>query len=392
MSSVTEMTNLSVDTRVSPTDQVDHAIVLPIDWYFDPDIYAREIKVLFESGLQYVGHELMVPKVGDFKTLERFEHAQMLVRQADGGVSLISNICRHRQALMLEGAGALPHQRISCPLHRWVYGADGQLLAAPQFAQNPCLHLARTELHNWRGLLFRGDMGDALHFDDIPLAEYFDFSGYSLDRVEMTDYPFNWKTFIEVYLEDYHVGVIHPGLKKFVSCHNLEWSYGARWSMQTVGLNPQWGNSRSAPYRQWQDELNRRHAEDSSAYPFGAIWFTYYPGLMIEWYPDVLVISTIQPTGIGQCRNMVEYYYPADIVAHQRGLIEAQQSAYHETAVEDEVICIKMQQGRRALYRDGKNETGPYQSPLEDGMRHFHRFLRKNIDSKTTVMAQISIK
>ena len=100
---------------------------------------------------------------------------------------------------------------------------------------------------------------------------------------------------------------------------------------------------------------------------------------MIEWYPDVLVISTIQPTGIEQCRNTVEFYYPKDIVLHQRGLIEAQQNAYMQTAVEDEVICIKMQQGRQALHQQGKNETGPYQSPLEDGMRHFHQFLRQNI-------------
>ncbi len=358
---------------------LDQMAVLSIDWYFDPEIYEQELSKLFGRGLQYVGHELMVPLVGDFKTLERFNHAQMLVRQADGRINLVSNICRHRQALMLEGAGALPNQRISCPLHRWAYDTDGRLLIAPQFPQNPCLHLASTPLFNWRGLLFSGDATDAALNDDIPLAHYFDFSDYALDRVESVDYSFNWKTFIEVYLEDYHVGVIHPGLKKFVSCQNLEWTYGARWSMQTVGLNPQWGNSRSEAYQLWQAELNNRHGRTSDAYPFGAIWFTYYPGLMIEWYPDVLVISTIQPTGIEQCRNIVEYYYPADIVAHQRGLIAAQQNAYRETAVEDEVICIKMQHGRRALYQSGQNQVGPYQIPLEEGMQHFHQFLRQYI-------------
>ncbi|HUM99392.1 MAG TPA: aromatic ring-hydroxylating dioxygenase subunit alpha [Halothiobacillus sp.] len=357
----------------------DQVAALSIDWYFDPAIYQQELSRLFGAGLQYVGHELMVPAVGDFKTLERFNHAQMLVRQADGRINLVSNICRHRQALMLEGQGALPNQRISCPLHRWAYDTDGHLLIAPQFPQNPCLHLPSTHLFNWRGLLFQGDATEAALMDDLPLAHYFDFSGYALDRVESVDYPFNWKTFIEVYLEDYHVGVIHPGLKKFVSCQNLEWAYGARWSLQTVGLNPQWGHSRSEAYQLWQAELQHRQGQTLDAYPFGAIWFTYYPGLMIEWYPDVLVISTIQPTGIAQCRNTIEYYYPADIVAHQRGLIEAQQSAYRETAVEDEVICIKMQQGRHALYQTGQNQVGPYQSPLEDGMQHFHQFLREHI-------------
>ena len=38
-----------------------------------------------------------------------------------------------------------------------------------------------------------------------------DFSGYVLDRVEMHECDYNWKTFIEVYLEDYHVEPVPPG-------------------------------------------------------------------------------------------------------------------------------------------------------------------------------------
>jgi choline monooxygenase len=39
-----------------------------------------------------------------------------------------------------------------------------------------------------------------------------------------------------------------------------------------------------------------------------------------------------------------------------------------------------MSEGRRALYEQGVNETGPYQSPMEDGMVHFHKFLRREIE------------
>jgi hypothetical protein len=31
---------------------------LPVDWYFDPQVYALEQKILFERGPGYVGHEL----------------------------------------------------------------------------------------------------------------------------------------------------------------------------------------------------------------------------------------------------------------------------------------------------------------------------------------------
>jgi choline monooxygenase len=39
-----------------------------------------------------------------------------------------------------------------------------------------------------------------------------------------------------------------------------------------------------------------------------------------------------------------------------------------------------MDAGRRALYAQGRSETGPYQSPMEDGMRHFHEFYRSQMD------------
>jgi phenylpropionate dioxygenase-like ring-hydroxylating dioxygenase large terminal subunit len=43
-------------------------------------------------------------------------------------------------------------------------------------------------------------------------ATALNFDGYLLDHVEVHECAYNWKTFIEVYLEDYHVGPFHPGL------------------------------------------------------------------------------------------------------------------------------------------------------------------------------------
>jgi choline monooxygenase len=35
-----------------------------------------------------------------------------------------------------------------------------------------------------------------------------------------------------------------------------------------------------------------------------------------------------------------------------------------------------MERGRRALYDQGLDDAGPYQSPLEDTLVHFHEWLR----------------
>jgi phenylpropionate dioxygenase-like ring-hydroxylating dioxygenase large terminal subunit len=76
---------------------------------------------------------------------------------------------------------------------------------------------------------------------------------------------------------------------------------------------------------------------------------------------------------------VVEFYYPGDIVLFERDFVEAEQAAYAETAIEDDEICRRMQAGRRALYQQGIDETGPYQSPMEDGMVHFHEFIRRQL-------------
>src|SRR3954453_16040867 len=89
---------------------------LPVDWYFDPRIYELERRVFFEGGPGYVGHELMVPNVGDYQVLEWLGSSRALVR-SEHRVELLSNVCRHRQAIMLAGRGTT--RNIVCPLHRW---------------------------------------------------------------------------------------------------------------------------------------------------------------------------------------------------------------------------------------------------------------------------------
>ena len=108
----------------------------------------------------------------------------------------------------------------------------------------------------------------------------------------------------------------------------------------------------------------------------GAIWLTYYPHVMVESYPHVLVVSTLFPRGPRKTLNLIEFFYPEEIVAFEREFVEAQQAAYMETCVEDDEIALRMDAGRRALMQRGDDEVGPYQSPMEDGMQHFHEWYR----------------
>jgi len=39
-----------------------------------------------------------------------------------------------------------------------------------------------------------------------------------------------------------------------------------------------------------------------------------------------------------------------------------------------------MDAGRKALCAQDRSEVGPYQSPMEDGMQHFHEFYRNAME------------
>jgi choline monooxygenase len=348
---------------------------LPVNVYFDDGLLNKEISELFHKGPRYAGHELMAPEIGDYATLPWENEGRMLVRSA-GGIELLSNVCRHRQAKMLNGRGNA--KNIVCPLHRWTYDLKGELIGAPHFGDTPCLNLSKTPLQNWNGLLFeRNGVDVAGMMAKLSVTKDLDFSGYLLDHVEVHECDYNWKTFIEVYLEDYHVEPFHPGLGSFVTCSDLKWELGAGYSVQTVGVNAALRKSGTPAYRKWQEQvLKFRNGELP---PYGAIWLTLYPNIMVEWYPHVLVVSTLWPKGPQKTVNVVEFYYPEEIALFERDFVDAERAAYMETCIEDDEIALRMDAGRRILMDRGVNEVGPYQSPMEDGMQHFHEWYRSKI-------------
>ncbi len=350
--------------------------------YFDPAVFKLEQDRLFNRAPNYLGHELMVPEIGSYHTLNAENDGRMLIRNADG-VECLSNICRHRQAIMLRGRGQT--EQIVCPLHRWTYSTQGQLVGAPHFAEQPCVQLNKTPLQNWRGLLFENPRSTEQgavnlvsdHLSQLQCADKFDFSGYVFDKAHVHECAYNWKTFIEVYLEDYHVEPFHPGLGRFVSCDTLNWEFGERYSVQTVGVHRALGSPGTPVYRRWHDQVLRYNQGVAPSY--GAIWLTYFPNLMLEWYPNVLVVSSLIPRGPRHTTNVVEFYYPEEIALFEREFVEAQQAAYMETCVEDDEIAVRMDAGRQRLYERGEDDAGPYQTPMEDGMRHFHEYLHREL-------------
>jgi len=372
------------DSKVSRRSNLDPALIsrtapLPVAWYLDRAWYEREMLLLFDRGPNYAGHELMVPQPGDYISLPWMDDRKVLVRDPRG-VNLLSNVCRHRQARLLDGRGRV--RNIVCPVHRWTYDLDGRLLGAPDFDQTPQCSLPSTRLSNWRGLLFAGPRDPNVDLADFPLQDDYNWSGYVFDRSIVEECPFNWKEFLEIFLELYHVEAAHPGLQNWVDAANYEWGFGDRWSYQILGVNDQLRVQTSANYEKYRDAILRY--SDGRLPRYGTVWSILYPNVMIEWYPFALVISTLIPRGPDHTTNVVEFYYPEEIQAFERQIVEAHQASYAESGAEDARICARLHDGRRALWLAGEDDVGPYHTPHEDGMIHLHDWIRREMGQRRT--------
>ncbi|HZH05718.1 MAG TPA: Rieske (2Fe-2S) protein, partial [Lautropia sp.] len=164
---------------------------LPVSSYFDEALYQREMENIFQRGPRYVGHQLAVPGTGDYHVLPQEGGGRVLLR-TPRGVELISNVCRHRQAVILQGRGSTRANpaaagNIVCPLHRWTYSAGdgsraGTLLGAPYFAEDPCLNLRNYPLQEWNGLLFEQNGRDVnREMAQLGPRADLDFTGMVLD-------------------------------------------------------------------------------------------------------------------------------------------------------------------------------------------------------------------
>ncbi|MBP9812576.1 aromatic ring-hydroxylating dioxygenase subunit alpha [Candidatus Gracilibacteria bacterium] len=348
------------------------------DTYIDPSLFEKEKNIIKRQFPLYIGHEKLVPNRGDFYVLGHEDDARVLIRGEDDRVRLVSNICRHRQATMLHGEGNT--KSITCPLHKWNYDTTGGLKATPQMnlsegssQRDPCKGLQEWKLQNWRGLLFLADTDIAQDLENIGYAQEMDFSDYQYYRTEYHECPYNWKTFMEIYGDDYHVVPSHPGLSKMIDCETIDWKFGEKWHTQSVESTKNYTSKTTPIYEDWR----RVSLETGGGVlpEYGAIWFAYYPGLMIEVYPYTITISSLHPISPEKTLNIVQFFYHNSV---DESLVKTESEAYIETMIEDDDFGIRLDRGRRALQYLDIQDSGPYHDPLENGTKHFHEWYTNN--------------
>ena len=194
----------------------------PARFYTDPAVSAREIERIFARTWQVVGHREQLAKPGDFFTTELLGEPLLLVRGAQGELRGFYNVCRHRAGPPAEGCGS--RKLFRCGYHGWTYGLDGALISAPEFEGQPGFDrkeftLAPVRAEEWSNLIFVNlDPGAE------PLSRAWGsfrnrlnvlvLTGMKLFERRTYDMKCNWKTYVDNYLEGYHLPSVHPGLNR----------------------------------------------------------------------------------------------------------------------------------------------------------------------------------
>jgi nitrite reductase/ring-hydroxylating ferredoxin subunit len=77
-----------------------------------------------------VAHAGELPEAGSFVTADAAGTPLLLVRQDDGSVRALANVCRHRGA-RVETEPAGRRKMFACPYHRWCYTRTGAIRSIP---------------------------------------------------------------------------------------------------------------------------------------------------------------------------------------------------------------------------------------------------------------------
>jgi choline monooxygenase len=354
---------------------IAHASTLPATAYFSPETFEAEKATLFASTWQLVGHVRQAAHPGDYFTFDLIGEPLLIVRGDDRILRGFYNVCRHRAGNPASGCGN--RKLFRCAYHGWTYRLDGALLVTPEFDGvedfNPRdFGLVPVRLEEWFNLIFVNLDPEARPLreclGELPAqAAKFDFITMKFSERRTYEMNCNWKTYIDNYLEGYHVPSVHPSLNREINynAYTVEphSQYVRQWT-PIRGAQP--GDATPRRYQQSESQSGQHSENDLTA-----DYFWVFPNWMLNCYPDNVSLNIILPLGPERTLAIFEWYLP------EKGLqSEAARKAVQfsdEIQVEDVAICEIVQKNLHSR----SYHAGRYSVKQEKGVYAFHRMYRE---------------
>jgi choline monooxygenase len=194
----------------------------PASWYSDPSYWPSERAHIFAKSWQFAAHVSDLPEPGCWRAETLAGYPTLIVRGEDNVLRAFHNVCRHRAGPLTRTDAGKCDGALICQYHGWRYALDGRLRSARDFGAADDfdirdLGLFPMQLEVWRGLVFVAidtatpPLRSLLAPLDARLGDT-DWSEMHVSLRRSHDLQCNWKTYVENYLEGYHVPVMHPGL------------------------------------------------------------------------------------------------------------------------------------------------------------------------------------
>ncbi len=197
---------------------------LPASYFNDPDVFKQVREQVFFRTWQYACHVSQLPNPGDYMTFSLFEEDIVVLRDREGGLRALFNVCQHRGHRLVEGSGN--KRLLVCPYHAWSYDLDGRLKGAPASEtvegfdrSKVCIPSIRLE--EFLGFVFVNLDPDAEPMDrcypgvrEAILELCPDIEDRKFAAEHGIDEGCNWMVAVENYNECYHCKIAHPDFAK----------------------------------------------------------------------------------------------------------------------------------------------------------------------------------
>ena len=273
----------------------EDAWAMPAEYYTSNAFLEQEIETVLRREWMCIGHIGELRNPGDYFTTDVLDEQLLVVRDMDGIVRVLSNVCRHRGNRVAEGAGNA--RKFICQYHTWTYDTTGALKAAPlmrkqaAFDQSKC-GLPEFASEIWLGWLFVNLDGSA-----TPLAPRVEglkalIKNYHQDErylvfMEEDVWDCNWKALFENFMEGYHLSSTHLTTLHPITPTKLckKMITGEGWTGYHAFYDPDY-----PPRGPFHPDLTEDEKHNSPMYGV-------YPNLMVGMGTDFTLFMIIRPEG-----------------------------------------------------------------------------------------------
>jgi phenylpropionate dioxygenase-like ring-hydroxylating dioxygenase large terminal subunit len=346
----------------------------PVENYLKSERFTAELRALRAMPSVFVP-SATIPNPGDHVERTVFGVPLFGVRGKDHRARVFRNACRHRGAVLVEGAGC--SHALVCRYHGWTYRLDGTLSHVPHPEAFPDLDvsargLVEVESHEVGGLIVIGALdsgadraGEAISWltDGSPWRDKL-LPARQLVYADSTLRAMNWKVLVEQFLEGYHIRSTHKD-----TFYPLQYD--------DLNVVEKFGpNCRIAfPYR--NIERLRDRPEDTWSTD-ARVTYVYhlFPNVMLATFPGLVLMAVIDPVDVGH--SMFTVYSMAKSELAERASLDPPVNPagtlVARGAVEDNEMSAAVQRGLRS----GANEFLEF-GRHESAIGHFHSNLAQRI-------------